>query len=71
MQECIAVGHLSHSWLFSAETPPIDGRGGIDAIKEDKDSDVTDGVDASGIKLQIYECSVRNKSQIWQLMPSG
>jgi len=29
--------------------------------------DVTDGVDASGTKLQIYGCSTANKNQQWQL----
>lgn len=71
LQACDAegVGSPSQSWVFQAGAPIGGGTGGVGTIKifGDKCLDVTDGVDASGTKLQIYGCSTGNANQMWQL----
>jgi len=44
--------------------------GGVGTIMAfgDKCLDAADGVDISGTKLQINECSTGNTSQLWQLV---
>lgn len=69
LQKCQGVGSASQSWTFSAATPAGEGTGGVGTIKifGNKCLDVTDGVDASGTKLQIFGCSTANKNQQWQV----
>jgi len=69
LQKCQAFGTASQSWVFSASAPSTPGTGGVGTIKVfgNKCLDVTDGVDASGTKLQIYGCSTANKNQQWQV----
>jgi len=69
LQPCEGLSSPSQSWVFSAGAPAGPETGGVGTIKVfgDKCLDVTDGVDASGTKLQIYGCSTGNAHQMWQL----
>jgi len=69
LEPCLGVGSPAQSWSFQAGAPVDIGTGGVGTIKifGDKCLDVTDGVDASGTKLQIYGCATGNTNQMWQL----
>jgi len=66
LQKC-QFGSATQSWTFIAGAPAGEGTGplGIVKIFGNKCLDVTNGVDKSGTKLQIYECSSTNKNQQW------
>jgi len=71
LQQCV-LGSANQAWTFSAGSPfseGTNGQGGIGTVKifGNKCLDVTNGVDASGTKLQIFGCSTGNKNQMWQL----
>jgi len=63
-QPCQGVGTDSQSWVFSPGTTTI-------KVFGNKCLDVTNGVDASGTKLQIYGCSTANKNQQWSVTTSS
>jgi Ricin-type beta-trefoil lectin domain len=66
------LGSPSQNWTFSAgATPHKNGLDGIGTVKifGDKCLDVTNGVDADGTHLQIWECTSDNRNQIWWLSP--
>jgi hypothetical protein len=69
LQKCNGLGNGAQSWIFSAGAPAGEGTGAVGTIKifGNKCLDVTNGVDQSGTKLQIYGCSTANKNQQWQV----
>jgi len=69
LQKCQGLGSASQSWSFSAGAPAGVGTGGVGTIKifGNKCLDVTNGVDASGTRLQIFGCATANKNQQWQV----
>jgi len=67
LQKCLGPGTASQAWTFSAGSP-ASGAGGVGTITifGNKCLDVTNGVDQSGTKLQIFTCANGNTNQKWQ-----
>lgn len=73
LQKCNGLGNAAQSWTFSAGAPDGEGAGTVGTITifGNKCLDVTNGVNQSGTKLQIFGCSTANKNQQWQLIDQG
>ena len=64
MQPCQGLGTTSQNWVYNN----LEGASGVGTIKifGNKCLDVTNGVDASGTKLQIWTCASGNTNQLWE-----
>ena len=69
LQKCQILRTATQAWTFSAGAPAGTGTGGVGTIKifGNKCLDVTNGVDQSGTKLQIFTCGSGNINQQWQV----
>lgn len=70
LQPCV-IGLDSQTWTFTAGSPSVEGTNGAGgtgsiSVFGNMCLDVTNGVNESGTRLQIYDCTEGDANQMWQ-----